>query len=60
MSSAQSIPASPRPPATDVPSHETLEHHAPAPVDPQMIAQMANAFFQLQPHQVPPLSLIHI
>ena len=54
MSSAQSIPASPNMPATDVPSHETLEHHAPAPFDPQMIAQMANAFFQLQPHQVPP------
>ncbi|ARN82814.1 family 2A encapsulin nanocompartment cargo protein cysteine desulfurase [Methylocystis bryophila] len=58
MSSAQSIPASPRPPATDVPSHETLEHHAPAPVDPQMIAQMANAFFQLQPHQVPPAPIV--
>ena len=54
MSSAQSIPASPNMPATDVPSHETLEHHAPAPFDPQMIAQMANAFFQRQPHQVPP------
>ena len=54
MSSAQSIPASPNMSATDVPSHETLEHHAPAPFDPQMIAQMANSFFQLQPHQVPP------
>ncbi len=54
MSSAQSIPASPNMPATDVPSPETLEHHTPAPFDPQMIAQMANAFFQLQPHQAPP------
>jgi cysteine desulfurase / selenocysteine lyase len=54
MSSAQSIPASPNMPATDVPSHETLEHHDAAPFDPQMIAQMANAFFQLQPHQAPP------
>jgi len=53
MSSAQSIPASPNLPATDVPSHEALERHAPAPFDPQMIAQMANAFFQLQPHQAP-------
>jgi len=54
MSSAQSIPASPNMPATDVPSQETVEHHAPAPFDPQIIAQMANAFFQLQPHQIPP------
>ena len=54
MSSAQSIPASPNMPATDVPSYETLDTHAPAPFDPQMIAQIANAFFQLQPHQVPP------
>jgi cysteine desulfurase/selenocysteine lyase len=53
MSSAQSIPASPNMPATDVPSHETLEHHAPAPFDPQAIAQMANAFF-LQPAQFTP------
>ena len=54
MSSAQSIPASPTMPATDVPSHEAVDHHAPAPFDPQMIAQLANAFFQLQPHQAPP------
>ncbi|HXY57217.1 MAG TPA: family 2A encapsulin nanocompartment cargo protein cysteine desulfurase [Methylocystis sp.] len=54
MSSAQSIPASPNMPATDVPSHEAVDHHAPGPFDPQMIAQMANAFFQLQPQQAPP------
>ncbi len=54
MSSAPSIPASPNMPATDVPSEEIVERHASAPFDAQMIAQMANAFFQLQPHQVPP------
>jgi len=53
MSIAQSVPTQATPASSAVPSHETATEHAPFAPDADMIARMANAFFQVQPHQAP-------
>jgi len=54
MSSAQLIETPAGLPSTAAPSEQAPTHHASAAPDAEMIARMANAFFQLQPHQAQP------
>jgi cysteine desulfurase/selenocysteine lyase len=44
-------------PVDGVPSDETLRHGAPVSLDPEMIARLANAFFQAPPNAVAQPSL---
>jgi cysteine desulfurase / selenocysteine lyase len=53
MPSAPSPQAPTNPPPLDVPASDALLHHSPVLPDPEMIARLANAFFQ-QPTQAPP------
>ncbi len=54
MSSAPSIQPQAGFSTTDIPSQEAAEHQGTSLPDAEMIARLANSFFQLQPHQIPP------
>ena len=46
MTSVKTTPSVTDMPLGGAPSVEAVDHHAPAPFDPEIIAQMANSFFQ--------------
>jgi len=46
MASVKTTPSVADMPLGPAPSIEAVDHHAPAPFDPEIIAQMANSFFQ--------------